>query len=79
MNYEWFQDDKQIKLRFEIKNTAADKIDVQVAEVVVKVNILDKKFAKTIDLFAPVIEGTVKYGGDVLEVTLIKVEPGKWQ
>jgi dyslexia susceptibility 1 candidate gene 1 protein len=42
------------------------------------VNILDKKFAKTIDLFAPVIEGTVKYGGDVLEVTLIKVEPGKW-
>lgn len=48
------------------------------AEVVVKVNILDKKFAKTIDLFAPVIEGTVKYGGDVLEVTLIKVEPVKW-
>lgn len=43
-----------------------------------KVNVLDKKFAKTIDLLAPVLEGNIKYGADVLEVTLIKVQPGKW-
>ncbi|CAD8163326.1 unnamed protein product [Paramecium pentaurelia] len=78
MNYEWFQDDNQIKLRFEIKNTKSDNLDIQVADVVVKVNVLDKKFAKTIDLLAPVIEGNIKYGADVLEVTLIKVQPGKW-
>ncbi|CAD8091287.1 unnamed protein product [Paramecium sonneborni] len=78
MNYEWFQDDNQIKLRFEIKNTKSDNLDIQVADVVVKVNVLDKKFAKTIDLLFPVLEGNIKYGADVLEVTLIKVEPGKW-
>lgn len=43
------------------------------ADVVVKVNVLDKKFAKTIDLLEPVLEGNVKYGADILEVTLIKV------
>jgi len=36
-----------------------------VADVVVKINILDKKFAKTIDLFASVLEGAVVYGNNV--------------
>lgn len=61
-----------------MKNTTAANINVEVAEVVVKVNVLDKKFAKTIDLFAPVIEGPIVYGNNVLEVTLIKVEPRQW-
>ena len=31
-------------------------------------NVLDKKFVKTVDLFAPVTEGSVKYGNNILEV-----------
>ena len=71
MNYEWFEDDHQIKLRFEINTTTLHNIKVEVADVVVKVNILDKKFAKTIDLFASVLEGAVVYGNNVNDVLYI--------
>lgn len=48
------------------------------ADLVVRVNVLDKKYTKTIDLHSEVSEGSVIYGNNVLEVTLLKKEALKW-
>ena len=47
---EWFQDNKTVTVRLEVRNTSAKNIDVELADLVLKINVLDKKLVKTWDL-----------------------------
>lgn len=79
---EWSQDNRSINVRIYVGATSLRKIDVFLSDLVVKVNIKESKFLKTLDLHAEIDydnnENLTMYDRGTLELYLIKKEPGVW-
>ena len=79
---DWSQDKRSINLRVAVGPTSLRKIDVFLSDLVVKVNIQEKKFLKTLDLHAEIDylhnENLTMYDRGTLELFLIKKEPATW-
>ena len=67
-----------VKVRIPAKGIAVKKIDVFVSDLVLKINIPEKKWVRVIDLKHPVDflskENAVVFANEIVEVTLIKKE-----
>ena len=65
-----------MKVRVPAKGIAVKKIDVFVSDLVLKINIPEKKWVRVIDLKHPVDflskENSVVFANEIIEVTLIK-------
>lgn len=75
-DYQWNQDDKFVRIRIPIKGVTSKKIDVFVADVILKINVPEKKFVVIFDLENEVEpesrETRFVYSGEVLEIALVK-------
>ena len=48
--YEWYEDLKSIMIKIPIKNVSMKKIDIFLSDLVLKINVNEKKMIKVIDL-----------------------------
>lgn len=83
-DFEWYQDNKCVKVRIQISGTTSKKIDVSVADLVLKINAMEVKKVVVFDLRHEVDpyskETRFVYSNGIFEATLIKKEQGKeWE
>ncbi|EAR87721.1 tetratricopeptide repeat protein (macronuclear) [Tetrahymena thermophila SB210] len=82
--YEWYQDNKIVKIRIPIKGITMKKIDIFISDLVLKINITEKKWVRVLDLKHEIDfqgqENNVVYANEVLEIILVKKEEKKhWE
>ncbi|KAL4480776.1 hypothetical protein ABPG72_001645 [Tetrahymena utriculariae] len=82
--YEWYQDNKIVKIRIPIKGITMKKIDIFISDLVLKINIIEKKWVRVLDLKHEIDfqgqENNVVYANEVLEIILVKKEEKKhWE
>lgn len=79
---EWFEDKKTVKIRLPIKGTSIKKIEVEVSDLVLKVNVTEKNMVRVFDLKHEVEwqskEQQSIYQNEVLEIQLIKKSEEIW-
>ena len=79
---EWYQDLRKITIRLPLRGTSLKKIDVYLADLLLKINVQEKNFVKVYDLRHEVDyqskENSTVYVDEHLEVHLMKKEAKLW-